>query len=280
MRVAVVQLNSNDDIARNVRAAGEQVAAAAAAGATFVALPEKWSLLSDGPTTLRLAEPLDGTAVSAAREWARSHRIHLLAGSVAELVPGEEKLANTSLLIDPDGEIVARYRKIHMFDVNVGEVSYRESAHERAGSETVVTKLDGIGVGMTVCYDLRFPELFRILAIGGARLITVPSAFTAVTGRDHWEILLRARAIENQAFVVAPNQVGPAPPEYESWGHSLIADPWGVVLAEVVEGVGYALGDLDFAEQERIRRDLPSLANRRPDAYEWPTAAQPLGTVG
>lgn len=205
--------------------------------------------------------------MTAARGWAAEHGVHLLAGSVAERVPGEEKLFNTSALIDPTGGIVATYRKIHMFDVEVGGVSYRESAHEQAGTEPVMTEIEGVGVGMTICYDLRFPELYRLLAVAGARLITVPSAFTAVTGRAHWEVLLRARAIENQAFLIAAGQVGGAPPSYESWGHSMIVDPWGEVIAEVAAGVGFAIADLDFERQEKIRAQLPSLANRRPEAY-------------
>lgn len=276
MRAAVIQLNSNDDLARNLAIAASQVAAAADAGATLVALPEKWSLLGEGKALQRLAEPLDGPAINAAREWARSLRIHLLAGSVAERVPGDEKVSNTSLLIDSDGEIQATYRKIHMFDVDVGGVSYRESEHERPGSKIVAADVAGVELGMTVCYDLRFPELFSALAAKGARIITVPSAFTTTTGRDHWEILLRARAIESQAFVLAPNQVGTAPPSYDSWGHSMIVDPWGVILASVDGGdEGIAVADLDLDRQAEIRAELPSLASRRPGVYRG-TASTPF----
>ena len=169
-------------------------------------------------------------ASSAARGWARELGIHLLAGSIAERGEGE-KASNTSVLIGPDGEDLAVYRKIHMFDVDAGGVSYRESEHEQPGAEIVTAPVGELIAGLSVCYDLRFPELFRILALRGARLLTVPSAFTAATGRDHWEVLLRARAIENQAFVLAPNQVGEAPPHFDSFGHSAIVDPWGEVLA-------------------------------------------------
>ncbi len=268
MRAAVVQLNSTNEKARNLEAAERLVRAAAADGADLVALPEKWNLLAGGEELLAGAEPLDGPTLTAARGWARELGVHLLAGSISER--GAEKAFNTSVLIGPDGEDLAVYRKIHMFDVDVDGVAYRESEHEEAGAEIVTAPLGELIAGLTVCYDLRFPELFRILAVRGARLLTVPSAFTAPTGRDHWEVLLRARAIENQAFVLAPNQVGEAPPHYSSYGHSMIVDPWGAVLAVAPEGEGFAAADLELAEQERVRHSLPSLANRRPDAYVWP----------
>ena len=235
---------------------------------TFVALPEKWNLLGSGAELLAGAEPLDGPSLTAAREWARELGIHLLAGSIGER--GEAKAANTSVLIGPGGEDLAVYRKIHMFDVDAGGVSYRESEHERPGSEVVTAPLGEVELGLSVCYDLRFPELFRILALRGARVIALPSAFTTATGRDHWEVLLRARAIEDQVFLVAPNQVGTAPPHYDSFGHSAIVDPWGRVLAIAPEGECFVAAELDFAEQDRVRDSLPSLANRRPHAYAWP----------
>jgi predicted amidohydrolase len=188
-------------------------------------------------------------------------------------VAGAERLFNTSALIDPSGELAAVYRKIHMFDVEVGGVTYRESEHEQPGEEIVTASAAGIEVGLSVCYDLRFPELYRILAVRGARLITVPSAFTLATGRDHWEVLVRARAIENQAFLIAPDQVGEAPPHYSSYGRSMIVDPWGLVLAQAADRECFVAADLDLERQEQIRRSLPSLANRRPLAYEWPQEA-------
>jgi predicted amidohydrolase len=273
MRAAAIQLNSTADVDSNVAMAERLVGAAVAGGAELVVLPEKWSLLAAGEELEERAEPVDGPAVSAARAWARGHGIHLVAGSVAERVPGRELLSNTSLLIDPDGEIAATYRKIHMFDVDVGGVSYRESAHELAGEEVVSAPAGEIELGLTVCYDLRFPELFRILALRGADAITVPAAFTAVTGRDHWEVLLRARAIENSLYVIAAGQFGAAAPHYESWGHSMIVDPWGVVLAQAPDAETFVVADLDLERQAEIRRTLPSLANRRPQAYAWPQEA-------
>jgi deaminated glutathione amidase len=243
---------------------------AAADGAELVVLPEKWNLLAAGDELDAGAEPLDGPSVEAARAWARELGIHLIAGSFAERPEGSERLANTSLHLTPDGEIAAAYRKIHLFDVDVGGVSYRESDREDPGDEIVTSDAGPVRLGMTVCYDLRFPELYRILALRGATVMTVPSAFTEPTGRGHWHVLVRARAIENQAFVVAAGQVGEAPPHYRSFGHSLIAGPWGEVLAEAREGTGMAIADLDFSELERVRADLPSLANRQPGAYRWP----------
>jgi predicted amidohydrolase len=260
-------------MARNLDVAERLVRAAASDGAELVALPEKWNLLAGGEELLAGAESLDGPSLSAARVWARELGIHLLAGSIAEQ-GSAGRAFNTSVLIGPDGADVATYRKIHMFDVDVGGVAYRESDHEEAGEEIVTASLGDVLLGLSVCYDLRFPELYRILAVRGARLITVPSAFTLATGRDHWEVLLRARAIENQAFVLAPNQVGEAPPHFSSYGRSAIVDPWGVVLATAADEECFVAADLDLAAQERVRESLPSLANRRPRSYSWPQLAE------
>jgi deaminated glutathione amidase len=270
MRVAAVQLNSTGDKGRNLEVAERLVREAAADGSGLICLPERWNLLADTALLFDGAEPLDGPSLSAARDWARELGVHLLAGSVAERVEGHDRLANTSVLIGPDGEDVASYRKIHMFDVEVEGTVYRESDHDEPGDEIVVAPLGEIELGMSVCYDLRFPELYRILAVRGARVIAIPSAFTVPTGRAHWEVLLRARAIENQAFVIAPGQVGKAPPKFDSWGHSAIVDAWGAVLAMASGGECFVAADLDLEEQERLREKLPSLANRRPGAYRWP----------
>jgi deaminated glutathione amidase len=271
VRVAAVQLNSSGDKSRNLETAERLVRAAAGEGAELIALPEKWNLVAAGDELRAAAEPLDGPSLGAARNWARELGVHLLAGSVGEASAGGERIFNTSVLIDPEGEDLAVYRKVHMFDVDAGGVSYRESAHEQPGEELATAAIGEVVVGMSVCYDLRFPELYRILALRGANLLAVPSAFTSATGRDHWEVLLRARAIEDQAFVLAPDQVGTAPPHFDSWGHSAIVDPWGRVLADAGEGEGFVTADLDFGELVRVRETLPSLANRRPGAYAWPT---------
>jgi deaminated glutathione amidase len=270
MRAAAVQLNSTTDRDRNLARAEKLVGGAASAGAELVVLPEKWNLLGTGEDLRAGAEALDGPTLTAARGWARDLGITLVAGSIAEWVDGAERLFNTSALIGPGGEVEAVYRKIHMFDVEAGGVTYRESDHEQPGEEIVLGEAGGVELGLTICYDLRFPELYRILALRGARVITVPSAFTLATGRDHWEVLLRARAIENQAFVVAANQIGTAPPHYSSYGRSMIVDPWGVVQAQAPDEETFVTCDLDLEAQERVRTTLPSLANRQPHAYRWP----------
>jgi deaminated glutathione amidase len=275
MRAAAVQLNSTDEYDRNLEVAEKLVRAAAAAGAELVVLPEKWTVLGPPEALRSAAEPIDGPALAAASSWARELGIHLVAGSVPEVVPGWEKLANTSIMLGPDGAVLAGYRKLHLFDVDVGDASYRESATEQAGDEIAMGEAQGVSVGLSICYDLRFPELYRILALRGARIVSVPAAFTERTGRDHWEVLVRARAIENQVFVIAANQVGDAPPSYSSYGRSMIVDPWGVVLAQAADTECFITADFDFAIQREMRESLPSLRHRRPDAYTWPEQATP-----
>jgi predicted amidohydrolase len=267
-------MNSSAEVDANLATAERLVRGAAADGAELVVLPEKWNLLGAAEALLEGAETLDGPTLTAASGWARDLGVHLVAGSIPERLPDADKVANTSVLIEPDGEIVAVYRKIHMFDVDVGGVSYRESAHEEAGAEPVLGTAGDVRIGLTVCYDLRFPELYRVLAVEGARVITVPSAFTSVTGAAHWEVLLRARAIEDQVFVIAANQTGKAQPHYDSHGHSMIVDPWGSILAAAGGEECFVGAELDFAEQDRVRESLPSLANRRPAAYRSPAEAR------
>jgi predicted amidohydrolase len=271
VRAAAVQLNSTDDREANLVKADRLTRAAAADGAELIVLPEKWSVLGAAKHLRAGAEPLDGPAIQWAREAARELSVDLVAGSIAERVEGQDKLANTSVHVGPDGGIRAVYRKIHMFDVEVEGTVYRESDSERPGEEIVTSRTeDGVELGLSICYDVRFPELYRILALRGARILALPAAFTLPTTRDHWETLVRARAIENQAYVVAANQIGPHPPDHRSGGRSLIVDPWGLVLAQAPDGECYICADLDLERQQDIRRQLPSLANRRPQAYAWP----------
>jgi predicted amidohydrolase len=227
-------------------------------------------VLGSPEQTIAAAEPYDGATLAWATATARELGIDLVAGSFSERT-GVDRGANTSIHVGPDGEVRATYRKIHMFDVEVGGRVYKESEHEAPGEEIVVSETaDGTGLGLTICYDLRFPELYRILAVRGAKVIAVPAAFTLATTREHWEVLLRARAIEDQAFLVAANQVGEHAPGYRSGGRSMIVDPWGVVLAQAPDKETYVLAELDLERQDEIRRSLPSLANRRPEAYRWP----------
>ena len=271
LRAAAVQLTATPDKAANLQAADLLVRRAAADGARLVVLPEKWSVLGRGADLREGAEPLDGPAITWARDAARELGIDLVAGSVSERVAGDDKLRNTSLHIGPDGEIKATYRKMHMFDVEVDGTVYRESEHEAPGDDVVLsTTADGVELGLTVCYDIRFPELYRILAVRGARVVTIPAAFTVPTTRDHWEVLVRARAIEDQCFVVAANQVGTHVEGLASGGRSMIVDPWGLVLAQAADAQTVITADLDLGAQAAIRTRLPSLANRRPAAYRWP----------
>jgi predicted amidohydrolase len=271
MRAAAVQLEATTDTDRNLASAERLTRAAAADGAELVVLPERLDIRGATEDYLAGAEPLDGRPISWARELARELGIDLVAGSVAERRDGRERVSNTSVHVGPDGEIKAVYRKIHMFDVEVGGVEYRESDSSEPAGEIVLSETaNGIPLGLTICYDLRFPELYRILALRGARIVTVPANFTRVTGEAHWEVLLRARAIENQVFVIAPGQGRRDGPEGDSYGNSMIVDPWGEILARApMEGEHVIAADLDLARQDEIREKLPSLANRVESAYRW-----------
>jgi predicted amidohydrolase len=212
------------------------------------------------------AQPVDGEILARVRGWARELRVRILAGSIAERAPGEPRVFNTSALVSPQGEIEAVYRKMHLFDVELGREgggSFRESSRVAPGKDVVVAETEHGRIGLSICYDLRFPELYREQASRGARFLCVPSAFTPHTGKDHWEVLLRARAIENLCFVIAPAQCGRHSPDRASHGRSLIVDPWGVVLAQLGDRPGIALADCDLEEQQRMRARLPALGHRR-----------------
>jgi len=276
MRVAAIQTTAGDDRAANLAAAGALVAEAATAGAQLVVVPEYFSVAGT-PEVLRAgAEPLDGPTVTWAAATASRHGIHLVAGSFPERTGASDgRLANTSCLLAPDGTVVAVYRKIHLFDVALDGVAFRESATIAPGHSSAVAPLpvtstgEAPVLGLTLCYDLRFPELYRMLTLDGATVITVPAAFTAATGPAHWELLLRARAVEEQVFVIGSAQVGELPAGMpRCHGHSMIVDPWGTVLAERTDpSPGVVLADLDFAFLSTVRERLPVLANRQPGAY-------------
>jgi predicted amidohydrolase len=272
LRVACVQLTSRSDKAANLEKAERLVGRAAATGADMVLLPEKWNAIGDAEVLHAAAETLEsGESVEAMSRWARDHGVALVGGSITERREGREKLSNTSVVFDSDGAITGVYRKIHLFDVEVGGHVYRESEAEEAGDEPVAVEAEGWRTGLTVCYDVRFPELYRILALQGAELVTVPAHFTLYTGKDHWELLLRARAVENQYYVAAAAQIGETVPGRLSYGRSLIADPWGIVLAMAPDEETVIAAELDRRRLEDVRAKLPSLANRQADAYRWPT---------
>ncbi len=260
----------------NLGTASELVRRAADQGAELVVLPELWSILGPSELMLREAESLDGPTLTFARELAADTGIWLVAGSIPERVEGEDRCFNTSCLVGPHGEITASYRKVHLFDNEVPGAAYRESATVKAGGEIVTVPISTsaggeVTLGMSTCYDLRYPELFRILALNGSQVVVVPSAFTFTTGAAHWELLVRPRAVENQLYVIAPNQSGETGAGVSCWGGSMIVDPWGAVLASASDGNGIAVADVDLRRVEEVRSKLPSLRNRRPDAYRWPS---------
>ncbi|WP_430782956.1 carbon-nitrogen hydrolase family protein [Actinoplanes sp. G11-F43] len=263
MRVAVCQLNSRDDRAHNLAVARDLLGRAAAGGATFAVLPEYVDFLgrsADAPEP----EAVDGEFAAFFAAAAREFGIWVHAGSFHETGPDAGRTFNTTLLFAPDGERVAVYRKIHLYDVEIaGRVSYQESRTVAPGDRTVVAEVDGVPAGLSICYDLRFPELYRSLAIAGAKILVVPAAFMLHTGRDHWEVLLRARAIENQCYVLAAGQIGDHDPGRTCFGRSMIVDPWGTVLAQAPDTTGVTFADLDLERLEKIRTEVPSLANRR-----------------
>ncbi|MEO7795740.1 MAG: carbon-nitrogen hydrolase family protein [Thermoanaerobaculia bacterium] len=263
---AVCQMRSTADGAANLRQAEELIRAAAAEGATFIATPENTNYLGPHAEKVRLAETLDGPTCRLFAALAKELKLHLLLGSFNEKSSVKGRCFNSSVLFEPSGGRLAVYRKIHLFDVDVPDgVSFRESATVEPGSQVVTAEVEFGTVGLSICYDLRFGELYRALIAQGATLLTIPSAFTATTGKAHWEILVRARAIESQAFVLAPGQVGEHGDSglRESHGHSLIVDPWGRILADVSEGVGIALAEIDLSEIPRVRNAIPIAAHRR-----------------
>ena len=271
LSVALVQMNSGDSKEQNVSDALAGIDRAAATGARLVTLPEVWSYLGPDSGKRDAAETIPGPLSDLLADRARRHGIFLHAGSVYERVEGEPRIYNTTVVYDPNGDEIARYRKIHLFDVDLdSDTAYNESTSVAPGEEIVTFEIDEIIVGLTICYDLRFPELFRILALRGAKVIVLPAAFTLVTGKDHWEPLIRARAIENAVYIVAPAQVGQHPPGLWCYGRSMVVDPWGVVTAQASDQPTVLTSHLDLAYIEAVRRQVPSLRNRLPDRYAWP----------
>lgn len=263
MRVTVCQLNAQADRDANLATARELLSRAAAAGADVAVLPEYVDYL--GPASGEpKPEPVDGEFATYFAGAARELRMWVLAGSFHETSPDPARAHNTSLLFDRGGRLAAAYRKIHLYDVEIpGRVSVTESDTIAPGTETVVVDVEGVGFGLSICYDLRFPELYRRLALAGATVLLVPAAFMMHTGRDHWEVLLRARAIENQCYVVAAGQIGSHDPGRTCFGRSMVVDPWGTIVAQAPDEVGIIVADLDPARVTSIRTELPSLANRR-----------------
>ena len=268
LRVACIQLTAGRDKAANLEQAERFITRAVSLGAELIVLPEKWNLVGDSEALHEGAETLErGESVRAMAAWAKRHGVVLIGGSVVERREGREKLSNTSLVFDAKGDLIARYRKLHLFDVEIAGHTYRESESEEPGDEVVLTEAGGWKIGLTICYDLRFPELYRLLALAGAELVTVPANFTLRTGMAHWHALLRARAIENAFYLAAPGQIGEPIAGRPSYGHSLVVDPWGTVIAEVSDGETVVVAELERSRVSEIRSSLPVLAQRRPDVY-------------
>jgi len=263
---ACVQMRSDDDKARNLAAAIAHVEHAASLGASLVVLPETFSWRGPAARDREEAEPLDGPTLARLADVARRLRLTLVAGSILERAPGGDGASpyNTSVVLGPDGELLASYRKVHLFDVSIpGKVEVRESARRGRGADVVSVATPVARLGLSVCYDLRFPELYRALARAGADLLCVPSAFTFPTGAAHWEVLVRARAIENQCWVLAANQHGPSGLGHADYGHSMIVDPWGTVVACASDGERVVTAEIDLGLLAKVRREMPCLEHAR-----------------
>lgn len=269
LTAAAIQMSSTPEKRENWGTAEGLIRNAATAGAELVALPELWSCHGLEKVYRENAEPVPGPTTDFLGGLARELGIYLLGGSILEGSPDSGKLSNTSTFFGPDGELSVVYRKIHLFDVKVPDREYLESASIAPGREIVTAKAGVATLGLSVCYDVRFPELYRLLALHGAEVIMVPAAFTLHTGKDHWELLLRARAVENQAYVVAPAQWGQKKDGRWTYGRSMVVEPWGTVLATCPDHDGHALAELDLDYLDRFRAEFPALANRRPEAYGW-----------
>lgn len=267
-RIAACQMNSRPDKEANLQSAARLIDQAAAAGAQMVALPEYFNLYGTMPDVIAGAETVPGPSSQLLQEKAREHGIYIHGGSIAERIPGDEKCWFTNLVVDPAGEIIARYRKIHLFDIDIADrVSDSESSIARPGQEMVTFENEHGCFGLSICYDLRFPELYRALTLAGARVIFLPAAFTLYTGKDHWETLIRARAIENQVYMVAPAQIGTSAPGKQCFGSTMIVNPWGTVIARAPESESVIYADIDYDYQDTLRDELPSLKNRQPNVY-------------
>lgn len=257
---AAIQMTSTADVERNLSTAERLVEDAVARGASFVGLPENFAFLRSEGEPIPSPQGLDGPWVKRMADCARRHAVTLLLGSLPERIEGETRVHNTSVLLGPDGNVLAVYRKIHLFDIDLPGLEHlKESRSVSPGTDVVVADGGFAAVGLSICYDLRFPELFRELTRRGARVLAVPSAFTERTGKDHWEVLLRARAIENLSYVFAPAQYGAHGKGRASHGHAMIVDPWGTILAQAADGEGVALARLDLDRLDRVRRELPAL---------------------
>lgn len=268
LRIAACQMNSRENKAANLATAERLIDEAARQGAQMVGLPELFNVLADDETMVAEAEDETGPTSQLLQSKARQHNIYIHGGSIPTRIPGRDHIGNTTFVFDPTGALIARYQKIHLFDIHIeGQKSYKESARVAPGEAMVTFETEQGNFGLTICYDIRFPELYRALTLAGARVIFHPAAFTLYTGKDHWETLIRARAIENQVYMVSPAQIGSHGNGKQCYGNTMIVDPWGTVLARAPERECVVVAEIDYAAQDKIRTELPSLKNRRPQVY-------------
>lgn len=270
LRVSLVQLHVTGDRDRNVDRAIELCREAAAHDPDLIVLPENFNFTGTEEEKLAHAETMDGPTLPKVRELATELDTYIGAGSIKMEVSGDDLLRNRHCVIDPDGEVQASYDKLHIFNASVGDTEVENSMVERGGNDCVLTEINGVTVGLTICFDVRFPELYRILALRGAEVILVPSMFTLHTGKDHWDTLLKARAIENQVFVVAPAVYGQKPTGSWTYGRSVVVNPWGLIEHRAADRETVVTADLDLSQVDEVRESLPTLNARRPEAYDWP----------
>lgn len=271
LRVSMIQMEVTDRVERNVRRAEELIREASSSNPDLIVLPENFHLMGTKQQFFEEAETLDGPTITRFRHLAKELGTYIVTGTMKMRFPGEKKLRNTSCVINPEGDIQDVYHKIHIFNANVGGRQFSGSEVEEGGDRIVVTSIKGVPVGLSVCFDIRFPEIFRILALKGAKVILVPAVFMLHTGKDHWEVLLRARAIENQVYIAAPAVCGQFPPKGDwSYGRSLFVDPWGIVIGQASDYETTLTMDLNLDWIEEVRKHVPSLAQRRPEIYKWP----------
>lgn len=265
--VAAIQLCSNEDKAGNLKKAGMFIDSAAKSGADVVVLPEMFNCCGHTKVMVENAEEIPGDTINVLSDKARKLGIYIVCGSIFEKVDNN-RVYNTSVIVGRNGEVVAKYSKIHLFDVDIQEkIRYKESENVVAGKKVVTADMGNVNVGMSICYDLRFCELYRSLSLNGAKIIFIPSAFTAATGEYHWEPLVKARAIENQTFVVAANQIGTSPNNITCYGNSMVVDPWGRVLAKAEDNENVILAEIDLDLLEEVRKEIPLFEHRRTDIY-------------
>lgn len=266
---AAIQIDSQDNKNQNLTKIEEFIDEAAGRGAKLIGMPEMVNYVGSEEGEFENAEPIPGPTIERLMKKARQHQVWLHCGSIFETIPGEKKLYNTSVLLNPQGEVVAKYRKIHLYDVEVSNgPSVLESRTKKPGTEIVVADTDLAKIGLSICYDMRFPELYRIMTLRGAQVLFVPAEYTLFTGKDHWEPVLRARAIENQCYVIAPGQIG-VKPNFQAYGKTLIIDPWGNVIAKSSDKEGFITAEIDMELLAKVRNQIPCLKNRKPEAYQW-----------